>query len=143
MAKIPFAIHLLFGGPGETLDDVRESQDFLQSCDPAHAVFASIGIRIHAGTALEQISQKQGILKDDSNLFHPVFYVSPGLGPAPDRSLDRIARMRPEWTTPLDWSSLMVRGIQKILNRAGMRPQWLHISNYGKYLRRNNKKCYS
>jgi hypothetical protein len=40
-AGLPAAVHLLFGGPGETVADVRESQAFLDDCAPVDAVFAS------------------------------------------------------------------------------------------------------
>ena len=41
--SIPFAAHLLFGGPGEGMEDIVEAQEFLNTCPTAQAVFASIG----------------------------------------------------------------------------------------------------
>jgi len=41
-AGLPFAIYLLFGGPGETWADVEETQNFLSQCAPAHAVFCHL-----------------------------------------------------------------------------------------------------
>ena len=49
-AGLPFVIYLLFGGPGETWADVQDTQNFLNGCAPAHAVFATFGIRIYEGT---------------------------------------------------------------------------------------------
>ena len=48
-AGLPFAIYLLFGGPGETWADVKDTQAFLDECAPANAVFATYGIRVYEG----------------------------------------------------------------------------------------------
>lgn len=134
-AGLPFAVHLLFGGPGETLADITQTQKFLDSCPTANVVFASMGIRIFAGTALEEIARHEGVLSPDTDLFYPTFYVSPGLGKKPMRALDDIARGRPEWLTPTDWQKWRLRMVQSLMNRMGERPQWRDARNYGKYLR--------
>lgn len=135
-AKIPFAIHLLFGGPGETVDDVKESQNFLDSCAKSNAVFASIGIRIYLGTPIYQTAMKQGVISTNSDLFHPTYYVSEGLTEKPVQAIDVVAHKRNEWTTPTDWNKLPIKAIQTILNRFKIHPQWQNIQNYGKYVRR-------
>jgi len=134
-AGLPCAVHLLFGGPGETVEDIRESQKFLDSCPKPNAVFASLGIRIYAGTPIEALARREGLLLDGADLFEPAFYVSEGLGKDPMRALDQVARRRPEWSTPTDWSRLVMRVVQGVLNRRGVRPQWLDARNYGKYMR--------
>ena len=138
-AGLPFAIHLLFGGPGETWADVEETQAFLNGCAPANAVFASFGIRIYEGTPLAQIAVREGTLAPDHDLFEPTYYLSPGLAGYTEENLDRIARRRAEWTSPADWRKLPVRWGQKVTVRLNVRPQWKYIRYYGQYMRRQTK----
>lgn len=135
-ARLPFAVHLLFGGPGETWDDVEEAQRFLDGCAPPNGVFASFGIRIYEGTPLAAQAAREGMLAGAPDLFDPLFYVSPALAEDSRGRLDRIVRRRAEWTSPVDWGKLTMRGIQTLLNRLGVRPQWRDVRNYGLRLRR-------
>jgi radical SAM superfamily enzyme YgiQ (UPF0313 family) len=134
-AGLPFVIYLLFGGPGETWADVEETQNFLNGCAPAHAVFATFGIRVYEGTALAQIAVREGLVKPDQDLFEPAYYLSPGLADRTIENLDRIARRRPEWTSPADWRKLSVRWGQKVTMMLKVRPQWKYIRYYGRYMR--------
>jgi radical SAM superfamily enzyme YgiQ (UPF0313 family) len=134
-AKLPAAVHLLFGGPTETLADLADAQAFLDSCATPNAVFASLGLRIYAGTELERLARREGVLPQAADLFDPAYYVSEALGRDPLRALDRVARRRPEWSTPTDWTRLLMRLVQGILNWRGVRPQWRDVRNYGKYMR--------
>jgi hypothetical protein len=135
-AGLPFSVHLLFGGPGEAVEDILDTQRFLDSCATPNAVFALLGIRVYANTPIEEIARREGAIAEDANLFDPVYYVSPGLGNNPIRTLDEIGRKRPEWTTPTDWSRFTMRLIQRSINYLGIHPQWKNIRNYGKYIRR-------
>lgn len=134
-AQLPAAVHLLFGGPGETVADVRESQAFLDDCAPVDAVFASLGVRIYAGAPIVETAKAEGVIDDRTDLFFPTWYVSPGLGPDPMPMLDAIARRRDHWTTATDWTSRRVRIIQSVTNRFGGQPQWRNIREYGRRMR--------
>jgi radical SAM superfamily enzyme YgiQ (UPF0313 family) len=135
---LPAAIHLLFGGPGETVADIHESQAFIDSCAPVDAVFASLGVRIYEGAPIVRTAREEGVINDDADLFFPTWYVAPGLGPNPMRALDMIARQRDHWTTATDWTSFTVRAIQAIANRFGGQPQWRNIREYGRRMRRHS-----
>jgi len=135
-AKLPCAVHLLFGGPMETIEDVVRSREFLASCPTPKAVFASVGIRIYPRTALERIARSEGVLSSQADLFDPAYYVSTGLGDDPMRAVDTVARRRAEWSTATDWMRPIMRMIQRVVNRFGIRPQWRDIQNYGKHMRR-------
>ena len=135
-AQLPFAVHLLFGGPGETWPDVEEAQAFLNSCAPANSVFASFGIRVYEGTAMEEIARGEGALRPEQDLFEPAYYLSPALAEGAEQRLDRIARRRPEWTSPVDWRRPMMRWIQRAVNFLDVRPQWKDIRGYGRYRKR-------
>jgi len=134
-AGLPFAIYLLFGGPGETWADVEETQNFLNGCAPAHAVFATYGIRVYEGTPMARIALNEGQIKPDQDLFEPAYYLSPALADRTTENLDRIARRCPEWTSPADWRKISVQWGQKITMKLNVRPQWKYIRYYGKYLR--------
>jgi len=132
-AGLPFAIYLLFGGPGETWADVEETQNFLNKCAPAHAVFATYGIRVYEGTPMAEIARQEGQIKPDRDLFEPAYYLSPALAGQTAEKLDRIARRCPAWTSPVDWRKTSVQWGQKITMMLNVRPQWKHIRFYGKY----------
>lgn len=134
-ANLPFSVHLLFGGPGETIQDLQETVEFIDQCAPANAVFATMGIRIYPGTAMEGIARKEGVIGPNTDLFAPTYYLSPGLGPNPQDLIDKIARGRHEWSTETDWCRPMMRVVQFVANYFQMRPQWQDIRNYGKFLR--------
>jgi radical SAM superfamily enzyme YgiQ (UPF0313 family) len=134
-AGMPFVIYLLFGGPGETWADVEDTQNFLNDCAPAHAVFATFGIRVYEGTPMARIAVQEGQVKPDQDLFEPAYYLSPGLADRTIENLDRIARRRPEWTSPADWRRFSVRCGQKVTMMLNLRPQWKYIRYYGQYMR--------
>jgi len=135
-AGLPIAVYLLFGGPGETWADVEDTQNFLNGCAEANAVFATIGIRVYEGTPMAEIAVREGQVKPDQDLFEPAYYLSPGLAEDTERNLDRIARRRAEWTSPADWRKTMVRWGQKVSVLLNVRPQWKYIRGYGAHMRR-------
>lgn len=136
-AGLPFAIYLLFGGPGETWADVEDTQNFLNNCARANAVFATVGIRVYEGTPMAQVAVREGQVKPDQDLFEPAYYLSPGLAEDTEKNLDRIARRRGEWTSPADWRKTIVRWGQKVSVWLDVRPQWKYIRGYGEHLRRS------
>ncbi|HEV2435653.1 MAG TPA: radical SAM protein [Verrucomicrobiae bacterium] len=136
-AGLPMAIYLLFGGPGETWADVEDTQNFLNSCARANAVFATVGIRVYEGTSMADVAVREGQVKPDQDLFEPAYYLSPGLADDTEMKLDRIARRRAEWTSPADWRKTVVRLGQKITVLLNVRPQWKNISSYGEHMRRS------
>ena len=135
-AGLPFMIYLLFGGPGETWADVDETQKFLNDCAPANGVFAAYGIRIYEGTPLAQLAVREGQVKQDLDLFEPAYYLSPAMADRPVENLDRIARRRPEWTSPADWRRPVMQWAQKVQVLSDARPYWKNISGYGLHIRR-------
>ncbi len=134
-AGLPFAIYLLFGGPGETWADVEDTQRFLNSCAEANAVFATVGIRVYEGTPMARIAVREGQVEPNQDLFEPAYYLSPAMAEDTENKLDRIARRRAEWTSPVDWRKPVVRLGQKISVWLNVRPQWKAIRNYGEHMR--------
>ena len=91
--------YLLFGGPGEDEETIEESFHLMYQLDPT-AVIAMLGIRIYPGTELEQISLSQGVIRQDSNLIYPHFYISPALGGRLRDIIQEKALARKRWIVP-------------------------------------------
>jgi len=135
-AGLPFAIFLLFGGPTETWKDVEDTQNFLNDCAPANAVFATLGLRVFEGTPLAAIAVREGKLTPEQDLFRPVYYLSSAMTEDTEMKLDRIARRREEWTSPVDWRRSVTRFGQKVTVMLNVRPQWKHLRSYGRHMRK-------
>ncbi len=133
---LPAAVHLLFGGPGETYKDIEETQLFLDSCATPNAVFASFAIRVYDNTPLKIISSDEGLINSSTDLFNPVYYISEHLTNNPVAKIYEIAKRRDEWSTQVDWMKPVIFYTQKFINMLGIRPQWKDIRNYGKYMRK-------
>ena len=72
---IHFIAELLFGGPGETNETIKESMAFLPNVEYSRLEYA-IGVRINPGTAVCDTAIKEGIINDASELLFPKFYIS-------------------------------------------------------------------
>jgi len=93
---ITVMIDLLFGGPGETPDTVKETVEFIKQANPDCAG-AALGIRIYPGTRIAEIVAKEKMPAKNPNicrnydgpvdLLKPTFYISQALGPRPDKLL--------------------------------------------------------
>lgn len=66
---------LLFGGPGETNETIKESMAFLPNVEFSRLEF-SIGVRINPQTAVFDTAVKEGLIHDASELLFPKFYIS-------------------------------------------------------------------
>jgi hypothetical protein len=56
-----------------------------------------------------------------------------------EMKLDRIARRREEWTSPVDWRRFVTRFGQKVTVTLNVRPQWKYLHNYGRWMRKQEK----
>jgi radical SAM superfamily enzyme YgiQ (UPF0313 family) len=89
---IAVMIDLLLGGPGETLETIAETIDFIKKIDPDCAGTA-LGVRVYPRTAMEKIVTEElqknngvGIRRKYEgpvDLFKPTFYISGALGQRP------------------------------------------------------------
>jgi len=78
-------IHIIVGGPGETLGTVRASLDRLETIESYRGnlwqgdgdVIVFIGMRIYPHTPLQHIARDDGIIQNGENLLKPKFYISP------------------------------------------------------------------
>jgi len=75
-AEVPCAHFVIFGGPGETMNTVKEG---ITNCNRlAHCVvFPFSGIRLYSGTPLYVQAKREGIISPDTSLLKPHYYFSP------------------------------------------------------------------
>ena len=78
--EIPAAHFIIFGGPDETMETVREGLDTIQKLENC-VVFAFSGIRILPGTGLHERAVRDGVVDPDASLLKPVYYFSPEINP--------------------------------------------------------------
>ena len=91
--------YILFGGPGEDDETIEESFHLMDQLDPT-AVIAMLGIRIYPGTEMERLSLSQGVIRQNSNLMYPHFYISPTLGGRLSEIVQEKALARRGWIVP-------------------------------------------
>ncbi len=78
--KVGVNTNLMFCGPGETYDTIREGIDNILSLIPAYSAVFS-GIRILPGTPLYTIAKEKNLVPDNWNGIDELFYFEPGLDP--------------------------------------------------------------
>jgi radical SAM superfamily enzyme YgiQ (UPF0313 family) len=70
-------MELLFGGPGETQDTIRETLAQLPKIKYSFLSYA-IGIRINPNTAIFKTAKEEGVIQESSELLFSKFYLSKG-----------------------------------------------------------------
>jgi radical SAM superfamily enzyme YgiQ (UPF0313 family) len=99
-AGLPAAYYLVFGGPGGTVETVRETFQAFDDLRP-QAVLAFLGMRIYPHTPLERVALEEGVIGEADDLLAPRFYVSRAIGPdALQAAVTAHARSRPRWVVP-------------------------------------------
>jgi radical SAM superfamily enzyme YgiQ (UPF0313 family) len=115
--------YILLGGPGEDDETVEESFRLMDRLDPT-AVIAMLGIRIYPRTGMERIALSQGVIRQDSNLIFPHFYVSPELKGRLEEIVREKALERKQWIVPgleINISQNLMEGIRRFQIRG---PLW-------------------
>ena len=64
-----------FGEPGETRESVENKLNFLRSVNPALASLR-VGVSVMPGTEVAIMAKKEGLIKDESELVKPTFYIA-------------------------------------------------------------------
>jgi len=79
-SKLPFAVSLMLGAPGETPETIAETLSVVDDYHIPNGVWITIGV--YLWTDYQDIvaeARRAGILKDDKQLFSGAIYLSPGL----------------------------------------------------------------
>ncbi len=122
-AGIDFCHSLLFGGPGETPETIRETVNLMDETSP-RAVVAMTGIRIYPGTEIERIAAREGMHTADESLLDPGFYFSTMGSSALLKCVYEAAENRKNWFFPgkRNWGSAPGFKFFRFLHRKG--PLW-------------------
>jgi len=96
---VDFAHYILFGGPGETEDTVKETFSLMDELQPT-AVIGMTGIRIFPGTELHRRSIAEGIVAENDSLLDPVFYISDAVRDSLCDLVTSEALQRNNWVVP-------------------------------------------
>ena len=95
-ADLPFSVNVGFGEAGETRETVSLKLAALDKIEPAFAALR-LGTRILPNTPAARTAMREGLIKSESDLLEPVFYINPqARGWLPDRLRAEAAR-RPRW----------------------------------------------
>ncbi len=98
--KLPAAHYIMFGGPDETEQTVREGLRNIEQIE-ASVVFAFSGLRILSGTELHTRAIADGVIPADQKLLMPAYYFSPAVDPQQMNGLIlKTFRQRREWIFP-------------------------------------------
>ena len=95
-ADLPFSVNIGFGETGETRETVKLKTAMLDRIEPAF-VALRVGTRILPNTAAARTAMRDGLIKSESDLIAPVFYIDrEARGWLPHRLRAEAAR-RPRW----------------------------------------------
>jgi hypothetical protein len=71
-----YSITMMFGEPGDTRQTVEKKLAFLRGLNPAMANLR-IGVSILPGTGVAKRAVEEGLVRDESELIRPTFYIAP------------------------------------------------------------------
>jgi radical SAM superfamily enzyme YgiQ (UPF0313 family) len=128
---VDFAHYILFGGPGETVTTIDETFALMDEVNPT-AVIAMTGIRIFPGTPLQRLAIDDGIIRADTLLLEPTFYISPLLGNTLADLVTQRALARRNWVAPgleINMSDAMLEALRTFTVRG---PLWKLMKRLGR-----------
>lgn len=130
-AGLDFAHYMLFGGPGETEETVRQSFRLMDELAPT-AVIAMTGIRIYPGTPLYHTALDEGVITPSTDLLQPTFYLSPFVRERLAGLVTAEAMQRRNWIVPgleVNISPAMLEAMRVFAVRG---PLWKQIKRLGR-----------
>ncbi|HAH31194.1 MAG TPA: hypothetical protein DCL44_02650 [Elusimicrobia bacterium] len=77
-AGIPTAHYLIFGGPGESVETIKDTFDKSRK-HRLTTFFAALGMRVYPGTEMARIARSEGLAQRAECGLDPVFYYARGL----------------------------------------------------------------
>lgn len=125
-ADLHVAHYLLFGGPGEDEDTIRETIANSRQLEKT-VFFVYNGIRIYPHTALYERAIREGQLDSAANLLYPVFYWSPALSRARGTALiNEHVTGRQNWVVG-GGPPGMFKALSRLHARGHVGPLWEHL----------------
>lgn len=94
--NLGYSVNVSFGGIGETRESVRNKLAFLKEAD-ATISYLRYGISVMPGTKEAEQLLSSGIIKDESELIKPHFFVEPSLEEWLLPTLSELCNQHPKW----------------------------------------------
>jgi radical SAM superfamily enzyme YgiQ (UPF0313 family) len=122
-AGMSFCHSLLLGGPGETMETVKETLDTITGMSPT-AIICMLGIRVFPKTKLSLIATEEGIIGPEEDFLKPIFYLSPAIKDDIVPFIEHFSKQNRNWIFP-GLNINMNPELQKKLRRIGIKgPLW-------------------
>lgn len=97
---LPFTVHVLFGGPGETEASVMAALDVLEDLAPDEPTFFAFGLRVFQGTQLERTAASPARLLPRGPLAGTTYYLAEGLDDGVAARIKERCARHPRWFSP-------------------------------------------
>ncbi|MBW2180783.1 MAG: radical SAM protein, partial [Deltaproteobacteria bacterium] len=131
-ADMPFCHSLLLGGPGETMDTVKNTVDTVLQLSPTAAI-CMIGIRVFPNTRLSKIAENEGLVSPEDDYLEPVFYLSTAIENEIVPFIESFAKEHRTWIFP-GLNINMNEAMQKKLRKFGIKgPMWEYMKRAQRY----------
>jgi radical SAM superfamily enzyme YgiQ (UPF0313 family) len=120
--EIPGSHFIIFGGPGETCDTVREGIKNLSGLDYC-VVFGGMGVRVFPNTGICELAKETGLIRDENELFNQeIYYHSPAIDIGWLKNfLTETFKAKRNWVFP--WVGVAEKN--KFMHNSGLRgPLW-------------------
>ena len=125
--KINYCHFLICGGPAETMDTIQQAYDNSLRLKEA-VLMAVVGMRLYPGTPLYQRALEEGVVRHDTDLLSPVYYLAPGLTPETVFArLQEFAQRSPNWIAG-DPQPGYKPLIERLRRRGITGPLWSYVS---------------
>lgn len=129
---ISFCHSLLLGGPGETMETVKQTLNEILDMSPTAAICMA-GIRIFPKTRLSVIAEQEGIIEPGEDFLNPVFYISDTIKGEIVPFLEGFSKDHQTWIFP-GMNINMNSSLQKKLRRFGIKgPLWEYMKTGEKF----------
>ncbi|MBN1443571.1 MAG: cobalamin-dependent protein, partial [Planctomycetes bacterium] len=114
---------LIFGGPGETWETVRETVENTARSRP-NAVIATIGVRLYRGTPIAEDLIARGLIDRGQIGIAPVFFISESVRDGIVEYLEAVAGRLANWILPGTGKNMNERFFQRVRSRGIRGPLW-------------------
>ena len=123
---LSFCHSLVFGGPGESRETIRDTLALMGEVLPT-AVIAMVGIRLFPGTKLAELASLEDLIITDETMLKPTFYLTESVRPFVLDVLYEHVEENKNWILP--GSNVNIdRRLQEKLRRFGLKgPLWEHM----------------
>ncbi|MCP4265031.1 MAG: radical SAM protein [Candidatus Brocadiaceae bacterium] len=130
-AKLPYAVCVNLGGPGETMETFQETISLLKTLPDYTAVFFGLGFKIERDTALDRIAQKEGVIDKDIDYIRKGIYFEKNFDRSFLNTIKDVCLENPGWIElhPLenDESDVMLEVLRNSRKRSRIKPGWLKV----------------